>query len=188
MDNCERFICIPYFRNLTNQGLKLIDTYIYIVLKSFCIDDDLICTCALTEISNRSECSVKIIKNAINRLQNAGYLSYKRDDRFNKNIFSFTPKKGNKLIPESLIHDFELSPKEKAVWIVVNEFVDYEVSFYTPYEMSNIAGLSYRAFKRRFNSLEEKGFLLEDTMELKGEMTSYYQLFDPIYFDPDADE
>lgn len=161
MNNTTSFILKPIFGDLNEKGLKIQDILIYIAIRSFKTSNHK-CYPRYTDISEISGCSTKVIRNGIKRLQSAGFLKvFKIEKSKHKFAYTFNDDLQFQLIPDDIFFAEDLSVKEKATLLVINEHNE-EGFAGVGVEIAENADLPLKTFKKCYEKLKSECYLFED--------------------------
>ncbi len=151
----------PIFGNLNEKCLKIQDILIYVAIRSF-IKPSGKCYPSHKEISEIAGCSVKIVRNAIKRLQSAQFLKvFEVHKSKHKLAYTFNNDLLFQQIPDNILFADDLSVKEKAVLLIINEhnengFVGVGL------DIAEKADLPIKTFKKCYEKLIALDYIYEE--------------------------
>lgn len=164
MNDNQRFIIKPDFKNLSEHKLNYKDILIYIAIRSFYNFEDKYCYPSYDAIAKRAQLSKKFVGESVKRLEGAKFLQVWRVVkrrirhyyRFDQPIISYQK------VPYQLLLDSDLTVFEKGILLLFREHCDsfYECSKSIA-EIASESGLTYRTIHNQYQTLLLKGYIVE---------------------------
>ena len=166
----KRFFLQPNKSALLQSGLQYRDVLTYGTLLSFC-NKELECWPSLRTLSERSKLSTGFLSQSIKRLNAAGWISVFKKLIRNKpcNLYKCKSFDDFKMIP-SEIFESDIQSEDLAMLLCIRQFY-YDEELITDIniiEMSDILGIPYSTFYKRYSILKEKGYI---TFKVKNNMS-----------------
>lgn len=156
-----KFFLQPNKSALLQSGLQYRDVLTYGTLLSFC-NKDLECYPSLRMLGERSKLSIGFLSKSVERLNSANWIDiYKRNN--GKRIYNYykcKPFDDFKMVPIE-IFESDLQAEDLAILLCIRQFY-YDETLVTDIniiEMSDILGISYPTFYRRYDILKKKGYI-----------------------------
>lgn len=166
----KRFFLQPNKSALLQSGLQYRDVLTYGTLLSFC-NKELECWPSLRTLSERSKLSTGFLSQSIKRLNAAEWISIFKKLIRNKpcNLYKCKSFDDFKMIP-SEIFESDIQSEDLAMLLCIRQFY-YDEELVTDIniiEMSDILGIPYSTFYKRYSILKEKGYI---TFKVKNNMS-----------------
>ena len=166
----KRFFLQPNKSALLQSGLQYRDVLTYGTLLSFC-NKELECWPSLRTLSERSKLSTGFLSQSIKRLNAAKWISVFKKLIRNKpcNLYKCKSFDDFKMIP-SEIFESDIQSEDLAMLLCIRQFY-YDEELVTDIniiEMSDILGIPYSTFYKRYSILKEKGYI---TFKVKNNMS-----------------
>ena len=166
----KRFFLQPNKSALLQSGLQYRDVLTYGTLLSFC-NKELECWPSLRTISKRCKLSLAFISESVNRLNAAEWIHISKKLIRNRacNLYKCKSFDDFKMIPME-IFESDLSPEDIAMLLCIRQFY-YDKELITDIniiEMSEILGVPYSTFYKRYSILKKKGYI---TLKIKNNMS-----------------
>lgn len=156
------FIYKPNFGNLADKGLQYKDVITYIGIRSFYNEKDKFCFPSYRTLVKRIGCSIKFLRESIERLQTSGYLQILKVSSMRpRHYYKFEDVGTFTRIPFEMLTDDELKIGEKATLAVLQEYCSSGVSYTKLEDVAIQAGLSFRTLTSNFQTLLLKGYVVE---------------------------
>lgn len=156
------YIYKPDFGNLADKGLQYKDVITYVGIRSFYNEKDKFCFPSYRTIVKRIGCSIKFLRESIERLQGSGYLRVLKVSSMRpRHYYKFDDVGTFRRIPFEMLIDEELKIGEKATLAVLQEYCSSDVSYITLVDVAIQAGISHRTLMSNFQALLLKGYVVE---------------------------
>jgi DNA-binding MarR family transcriptional regulator len=182
----DRFVLIPPLLNLKDKKLKYTDALVYAALKSYSQDspglecwfdpkkdlNDMGCYPSYTTIAKKAGVARGTAIEAIKRLEKAKLIEVTRSGKVKaSNHYWFPWEETTFTVPFGLFAAEDLTPNEKALLICIRQFYigDELNCMFTQVvnEISKHLGIGYNTVYTQYNSLVEKGYVIDKTETYK---------------------
>lgn len=184
MNDTQRFIIKPNFKNLSEYRLNYKDILTYITIRSFYNSKDKYCYPSYATIAKRSGLSKKFISESVKRLECAGYLDIWKVGKFHvRHCYRFNDEGIYQKIPFSLLDANDISAFEKSMLLILVEYCDsLQRCFQSVSELAVSTGLTYRTIDCQLKSLILKGYVVQEMYEnpLDKTFSKYFKLTDKL--------
>ena len=156
-----KFFLQPNRSALLQSGLQYRDVLTYGTLLSFC-NKDLECYPSFRVLSERSKLSIGFLSSSLKRLDKVGWIAIEKKikGKMSYNYYKCKPFDDFKMVPIE-IFESDLQAEDMAILLCIRQFY-YDETLVTDInmiEMSDILGISYSTFYKRYDILKKKGYI-----------------------------
>lgn len=156
-----KFFLQPNRSALLQSGLQYRDVLTYGTLLSFC-NKDLECYPSFRVLSERSKLSIGFLSSSLKRLDKVGWIAIEKKIKGKRsyNYYKCKPFDDFKMVPIE-IFESDLQAEDMAILLCIRQFY-YDETLVTDInmiEMSDILGISYSTFYKRYDILKKKGYI-----------------------------
>ena len=160
------YIYKPDFGNLADKGLQYKDVITYVGIRSFYNEKDKFCFPSYRTIVKRVGCSIKFLRQSIERLKDAGLMQvYQVGRKRVKHFYKFNSNLSLFKIPAEILTSQDLSISEKASLVILKEYSAGITCYVSLEEISLKSGIIERTLQTNYQALLLKGYLVETLYE-----------------------